>query len=272
MEFFLSNSEYTLPYRVYGHGSKSLIAFHGFGRSGEDFREFGEDLCDSFTLYAFDLPYHGKAEVHSKSALPALTMSQLETLILAFCKEKNINRFSLMGYSLGGKVALACAQVLPDRVDHLWLLAPDGLKINPFYWMGTRSWVGSLLFKSIIRHPALLLITGNILEKTGLLNPKINHFVRHHMDTVPKRSRVFQVWMLFRKCWPDLKIIGQNINTKNIRLQMFFGLYDSVIPPRMAQKLVHYLKDKEVLNVIRHGHKLMEKHEEISRVMLKNAE
>lgn len=270
MEFFLSNSEYTLPYRIYGQGSQALLAFHGFGRSREDFRIFETELGGVFTIYSFDLPYHQQAHVSPDAKNPAFTMETIHDLLSILCRERNIDRFSVMGYSLGGKIALGCLEVMGDRIDHAILLAPDGLKINPFYFIGTRTLLGSFLFKSIIHHPGLLLKTGNLLEKLKLLNPKINHFVKHHMDTVPKRRRVFQVWMLYRKFIPDLKQIAQHVNRQHIQLFLFFGHYDSVIPVRLSDNLIRFLQNKEVLHIIRHGHKLLEKHEEISVTLLKN--
>lgn len=50
----------------------------------------------------------------------------------------------------------------------------------------------------------------------------------------------------------------------------FFGKFDSVIPPRLANKLVPRLKNMEVLHILGCGHRVMEKHELISRVVMLN--
>ena len=270
MEFFLSNSQYTLPYRIYGTGSRMLLAFHGFGRTGEDFRIFERGLGADFTIFAFDLPYHGKGTVDSSDKNPAFTKTDLYNLLDRFCKEKGIDRFSVMGYSLGGKIALGCLEVFKERIENIYLLAPDGLKINPFYFFGTRTWTGRWLFKSIIYHPGILMITGNLLERMRWINPKLNHFVKHHMDTVVKRKKVYHVWVLFRKFIPDLHKITDTINENNTGLLLVFGKYDSVIPPGLANKLVCRLKNKEVLHVLDCGHKVMERWGEIDGLILNN--
>lgn len=270
MEFFLSNSKYTLPYRIYGHGSHYLIAFHGFGRTGTDFQVFEKNLGHHFTIFAFDLPYHGLGKVNFADKTPAFTKEDLKALINQFCHEKKIIRFSVLGYSLGGKIALACLEVCPGQIEFMYLLAPDGLKVNPFYFLGTRTWVGQFIFRSIINHPGILFKSGNFLEKMKWMNPRINHFVKHHMDTVKKRKQVFNVWILFRKFIPDLNKIIRHVNENGTGVLMIFGRWDSVIPARLAAKLMPGLRQKEVLHILACGHRVMDKHEEIAGMILKS--
>jgi pimeloyl-ACP methyl ester carboxylesterase len=269
MQFFLSNRHYTLAYRVYGTGSRPLLAFHGFGRTGEDFRIFERELGQKFTIYSFDLPYHGGGKVDAAIVNPAFSKNDLKELIEKFCAEKNINRFSVMGYSLGGKIALSALEVFKGRIENIYLLAPDGLKVNPFYFMGTRTWIGRWLFRSIIKNPQPLLALGNFLEKAKLINPRLNYFVRYHMDTEPKRQKVYDVWILFRKLVPDLKEITSTINENNITLRMFFGKYDNVILPELANKILPKLKNKkDVLHVLECGHRVLERKEIIESIIL----
>lgn len=269
MEFFLSNYKYTLPYRIYGNGPSLLLAFHGFGRTGEDFRVFEKELGAHFTIFAFDLPFHGQGKVNSILKNPVFTKQDLYDLITQFCTEKKIDRFSVMGYSLGGKIALSCLEIFPTLIENIYLLAPDGLKINPFYFIGTRTWLGRYIFESIIDHPGILFNTGNFLEKMKWINPKINHFVKHHMDTIEKRRQVYHVWVLFRKFIPDLDKIAKITNENNINFMMFFGKFDSVISMKLADKMMRRLKDKDVLHVLNCGHRVMERHAEISGKVLK---
>ncbi len=46
----------TLAYRSYGMGPMPIVAFHGFGRTGEDFAVLAPWLGEHYTLHAFDLP------------------------------------------------------------------------------------------------------------------------------------------------------------------------------------------------------------------------
>ncbi len=265
MEHFLKNAKYTFPYRVYGNGPKALLAFHGFGRSGEDFAGFGRSLGDRFTMYAFDLPYHGKGAVMETTTYPVFTKTEMMSLFTLFLDEKSIDRFSLMGYSLGGKIALGALEVFGRRVEAIYLLAPDGLKVNPFYFLGTRTWLGRLLFERMIKHPERLFALGDYLEKRKWMQAKINYFMSYHMNTEWKRKRVFDVWMVFRKFIPGLRTIASLINKHNITILLFFGRYDGVIPPRLAKKIVPRLKKKDVVTVLECGHRVMERDREVVR-------
>jgi pimeloyl-ACP methyl ester carboxylesterase len=161
-------------------------------------------------------------------------------------------------------------EVFSEKIDGLFLLAPDGLKVNPFYFIGTRNRIGRWIFEGIIDHPGPLFGLGNFLEKMKLINPRLNHFVKHEMNSAEKRRQVYHVWVLFRKFIPDLKSIASNINNHNIYLLMFFGKYDTVIKAKLGNKLLRHLNDKKnVMHVLDCGHRVMERNEEINRWIMK---
>jgi len=70
---FLKSSAFTLPYREYGHGPELLIAFHGFGRSSEDFEPMAAFLNDQYTIIAIDFFYHGPYGLDSYKKMPVFT-------------------------------------------------------------------------------------------------------------------------------------------------------------------------------------------------------
>src|SRR6056297_3448127 len=52
--------------RTWGDGSIPVVALHGFSDTGAIFEPFGKVLADHCTLYAVDLPFHGKTQWKSK--------------------------------------------------------------------------------------------------------------------------------------------------------------------------------------------------------------
>ncbi len=117
-----------------GSGEKLLICLHGFGESALHFKCLAPALGDTYTIIALDMPLHGKTE----DDLPALIAQLLE--------QHGRQRFSLMGYSMGGRLALCVIEKMAAQVDELILLAPDGLKNNPWHLFVTQTSWGNKIF------------------------------------------------------------------------------------------------------------------------------
>src|SRR5690606_24816563 len=89
----------TLAYRTYGHGPMPLLAFHGFGRTGQDFHVREGPLGDLCTVYAFDLHYHGNSAAEAIRAEAPVTPKELATFFAAFMDELGAEKVMLLGYS-----------------------------------------------------------------------------------------------------------------------------------------------------------------------------
>src|SRR5690349_5025567 len=108
-----------------------MLAFHGFGQGKEAFSTFGEALSSDYTLYSFDLFFHGKSEWNYEEE--PLEKEFWSEIIQRFLKEQDIRSFSVVGYSMGGKFALATVEAFPTHVKEVYLLAPVGIWISPWY-------------------------------------------------------------------------------------------------------------------------------------------
>lgn len=83
-----------------------LVFLHGFMGSGESMVSLMTPLSDNYRCIAFDLPGHGKSifsEIDPDKKLN--TMEDVARLILHDLNALGINRFSLYGYSMGGRIA-----------------------------------------------------------------------------------------------------------------------------------------------------------------------
>ncbi len=81
-----------------------------------------------------DLPGHGQ----STKAIGDGSVDALAQSVLAFMHALGVDAAHLVGHSLGGAVAIACALAAPSRVSSLSLLAPAGIgaDINGDYLRG----------------------------------------------------------------------------------------------------------------------------------------
>jgi 2-succinyl-6-hydroxy-2,4-cyclohexadiene-1-carboxylate synthase len=96
-----------------------LVLLHGFTGSTETWKSLRACLDDAFTIIAVDLAGHGRS---SSPSLPARYSSHRFTDDLeAICRELGIDKIALMGYSMGGRLALRFALAHPLRLSSLIL-------------------------------------------------------------------------------------------------------------------------------------------------------
>lgn len=117
-----------LHYQEWGNPrAPAILMLHGFGVSGHMFDEFGARMEDRYHLIALDQRGHGDSEWsqagdYSRDAF----VSDVE----GFRKALGLERFILMGHSMGGLNAVSYAATYPERVRALVLVdvGPEAAK------------------------------------------------------------------------------------------------------------------------------------------------
>jgi pimeloyl-ACP methyl ester carboxylesterase len=100
-----------------------VIMLHGFGSSLQTWDGWAEGLKAKYRVIRFDLPGFGLTGADpTGDYTDARTVAVLATLMDTL----SIRRASLIGNSLGGKIAWNFAAAYPDRVAKLVLVSPDG--------------------------------------------------------------------------------------------------------------------------------------------------
>ncbi|GAB4048662.1 hypothetical protein GCM10028810_36020 [Spirosoma litoris] len=239
-----------MAYQKFGTGPAVLLAFHGFGQSSLAFTPLEASLGNQFTIFAIDLFFHGKSQYTSDQLL---TKADWQGFIGAFLEEQHIDRFSLMGFSLGGRFVLATVEGFSDRLDQLFLLAPDGITRSPWYQVATGSSVGRRLFRYVLRHLSMLTAFGHTLTRLGLLNRTVMRFAEISLGTPEQRALVYKSWTQFRLIQPNLTVIGQVLNEHKVHVHFFTGAFDRIVPGTyilpLTKRLLHY-----ELTVLKTGH------------------
>ncbi|MGE7773538.1 alpha/beta fold hydrolase [Chitinophaga sp. NPDC101104] len=232
MEFNLTYLDSTFTGIKTGDGPDLLICFHGFGESASHFRCMEAGLGNIFTIVALDMPFHGntvwkEGRPMEKRDLVALTEKILE--------RTGKQTFSLLGYSMGGRLALCIVERLADRIRHLILAAPDGLKNNPWHMFATRTILGNRIFSYNTRNPALFFRLLKLWRRFGLLNESVYKFALHRMDRLDKRQLVYNVWTIMRRMLPRKQMCKRLMAQYGIDTLLVFGRYDRVIPPVIGE-------------------------------------
>ncbi len=255
---FLELGQLKLEYFTYGTGKTALLAFHGFGRHAKDYKAFESLFGAKYTIYAFNLFHHGVSEYpDERIAQDTFTKHEFKQLFSQFFTEKNIEQAAIMGYSLGGKIALMFTEVFPEKVESLWLFAPDGIKKNIWYFIASNTVVGRNVYKYFLENPRLFFSMVNGMHKTKLINDKIKKFAINNMDEKDKRELVYKVWLTFKDTNPNMKLCIQNIKKHDIPVYQFFGKNDKVIKPNLGVWFGKKIGQEQNYHVLQAGHLLL---------------
>lgn len=101
----------------------TLLLLHGFGSSLHSWDAWAEALAPRFRVLRFDLPGAGLTGPE-----PADDHGDERTLrlLLALLEARGVAQASVIGHSMGGRIAARFAAAHPTRVDRLVLVAPAG--------------------------------------------------------------------------------------------------------------------------------------------------
>jgi pimeloyl-ACP methyl ester carboxylesterase len=239
-----------LAYRSFGHGPATLLAFHGFGQNSHVFSPVNESAGHQFTILSIDLFFHGDSQY---TAGHLLTTNDWQRLIGALLDARRINRFSVMGFSLGGRFALSTAEAFADRVDRLLLIAPDGITRSNWYDLATATSMGRWIFRYGLKHLSTLERAGHALVRVGLLNRTVMRFAELSLSTPAQRTLVYTVWTQFRLISPAINKVAALLNQHAVRVQFFTGAFDRIVPGSFILPLTSRLQHFE-LTVLKTGH------------------
>jgi len=117
-----------LHYQEWGAADAPVILMiHGFGVSGHMFDEFAERLQGSYRLIALDQRGHGDSDWSDEGDY---SRDAFVEDIEAFCQALDLNRFVLMGHSMGGLNSVAFANRYPARARAVVLVdvGPEAAK------------------------------------------------------------------------------------------------------------------------------------------------
>lgn len=252
-----TSGEFSLAYGEWGSGPHHLLAFHGFGRTHADFIRFTRPFNSAFTIKAFDIFFHGESHIGDRSPDQApLKKDELRRLMEDFFVKNEIQKAYLMGYSLGGRICMSLAEVLPHRVAGMYLFAPDGLVVNRWYALLSNYTVGRWMFRFFRSHNSFFYSLLSALNRSKIISNRVRDFVASQIETEEMQEKVYNVWTFLRKIEPDFKALGEGLKRENTSVDLFFGVYDKIIPVANASKFKKAYPPLRI-HTLRSGHVLL---------------
>lgn len=119
-EFNYKNQSVTLNYFEGPKNGSPVLLIHGNMGRWQNFSPVIEKLSKTHSVFAVDLRGHGKSSHVANSYFLKIHLQD----IILFIKEQIKEPVTLVGYSLGGMIALMCAAYYPELVQQLIVLEP----------------------------------------------------------------------------------------------------------------------------------------------------
>lgn len=114
-----------------GAGQPPLIILHGMLGSSRNWQTAGRDLAAKYHVQALDLRNHGVSP-HADT----MTYPEMADDVLGWLDHHASGPVTLLGHSMGGKIAMLLACRRPERVERLFIvdIAP-----KDYFWAGHRA-------------------------------------------------------------------------------------------------------------------------------------
>ncbi len=257
MSQLFTHNEFALEFTKVGEGKKTILYFHGYGKSLDEINDYQFTQLSDYTIYSFNFFHHGKS-VYPPTKIHSNTLTKLEfkELIQAFLLAYKIERFGLIGYSMGGKISLIILEQLSEKVDFIVISAPDGIKKNFWYMFTSKNKLGNRIYKKGIENPQKIFNVINFFKRWKFIDEKMATFAIGHLETKEKRLQVYTVWMTLRNLEPNIKNLIRIIKKYKIPICLNYGKYDKVITPRKGLGFAYKTQPFSQFNFIEKGHNL----------------
>ena len=155
-----------------------LALLHGWGMNARVFDALAEHLAEDFELRALSLPGHGGRDALQHNTLQSWADDLAQQLP---------DQSTLLGWSLGGQVAMRAALDHPDKVSRLILLASTPAFVATADWQaGMASDDLEAFGKALIADQAATLLRFLSLQTRGMPGQKtVLHALRQAFLSVP---------------------------------------------------------------------------------------
>lgn len=114
------------PSLVPPSGVRGLLILHGFLGMSDNWKTLATQYAqESFQVHTIDLRNHGRSFHSEEFSYDAMVKD-----VYDYCMENHLKAVSIIGHSMGGKVAMLLATTYPELIDKL-IVADIGPKFYP---------------------------------------------------------------------------------------------------------------------------------------------
>lgn len=229
-----------------------LIMLHGFTGCGANWKPFCSTLGEKSMLIMPDLPGHGRTKTDSLDGAKFYFMPVVEQIIEVIDR-LGYDKVDMLGYSMGGRLALALSVMYPSRIRKLILeSASPGLKTTQE--RKERSLSDADLAFSILEH-GLVQFVGYwedlpLFKSQKSLQPVKRALIRKQRLSNDPTSLANALWAMSTGMQPSF---WESLDTITAEVLMIVGELDYKFC-QIAEEMQKSLKNGQIYKVEQCGH------------------
>ena len=235
---YINVEGYDVRYYTAGEG-EPLVVIHGGGGDARTWLRNIEELSSNYTVYAPDLPgYGGSQPLDGKYYIPELT-----DFLDGFSDNLGLERFHLVGHSLGGGVALNYALHSPHRIKKLVLVSSLCLGSEIAFW------VRLISVPSLLR--ALGAVTLSLFKGIKWMVKKVLKQVEFVIPFTPASVNIGGSVATFKQ---QTLVLADHFSELLTPTLLVWGARDGVVPVRQAYAAAQLIPDCQLKVFEKRGH------------------
>ncbi len=228
-------------------GAPVLVLLHGFGASLQTWDIWSERLSTNYRVIRFDLPGFG---LTGADPTGDYADDRAVRILSDLLDRLGIAKATLIGNSMGGKIAWKCAASHPTRVEGLVLISPDGYA-SPSFAYGEHPTVPVLMHALPYVMPKSLL-RASILPAYGDPAHLSDLTVTRYWDML--RAPKVREAIIARLGQTVLEDPRPTLQEIAVPVLLIWGEKDGMIPFRNAQDYLGVLKSAQLVSFPDLGH------------------
>ncbi len=255
-----------------GSGDKTIVLVHGLASNAGFWRYAIPLLSKNYRVIVVDLPGYGKSQ---KGAYP-YSMTFYADQVKRLADELKLNKFILVGHSMGGQIGIIFSLKYPERLEKLVLASPAGIEE---FEQGEGDWLRSVITKSGIKKTTEDGIRKNLAMNFYSWNDKWEWMVEERVGMIKAKDFDEFAYTVVR-CVNGMLDEPTFDKIKNISVTtlIVYGKYDGLIPnpylnpghaSDLFQRGAKQISNCKLYEIDNCGHMLhIEKPEEFSNAVL----
>jgi len=214
----------------------NLVLIHGWAMNNLVWQSWLADLEKSYRVICVELPGHGDSEYSEYWGMNEL-LEAMAAQLPSCC--------SVLGWSLGGMVALAYASEYPQRVNNLVMLASSAKFVQSADWQYAQLKNTFDVFSNSLVKKPLITIKRFLKLQTegGELSKEINDFLGSVIKTNDEIPTVGLMSGLDILCNSDLRDLLKNFTCPTM---MVLGEKDQLVPVEVGDESININPHVEV--------------------------
>ena len=238
-----------------------VVLLHGFGASLQTWDVWARGLSQTHRVILLDLPGSGLSPPDPEQDY---TDARSLKLLLSLLDELGVSRATMVGHSMGGRIAWTFAAKHPERTDRLVLIAPDGFASKGFEYGKPMDVPASL---SLMRHVLPKSVVRMSLKSAYAQPESLTDALttRYHDLLLAPGARQAMLDRLKQTALQEPEPMLRQIKTPTL---LVWGEADAMIPFSNARDYLQAIDDSRLVSWPQAGHLPQEEAAEVSLLAL----